>query len=38
MLSFIDISDITQNLDNDKSSSLRQLIDDKSRDLQKLLK
>ena len=34
----LDISDITQYLDHDKSSSISQLINGKSRDLQKSLK
>ena len=33
----LDISDIIQYLDHDKSSSISQLIKGKSRDLQKLL-
>ena len=34
----IDFSDIIHSFDNDKSSSISQLINGKSRDLQKLLK
>ena len=37
-LDVLDVSDITQYLDHDKSSSISQLINGKSRDLQKLLK
>ena len=38
ILGVIDISDITHYLDQDKSSSISQLINGKLRDLQKLLK